>query len=154
MRLPEEYEEHGGLTPVAVMTIVAVTFFVASILVLVLFLNRKSHPQSTASQPSVPQESSPVIQDPGTEVVSGSALKPEDLDFWDMYPVDGEEADAPEAADNSFPDKTDEKPSSVGKTGGKSSYAEKAEQERERADALEEEIRKLKQELQKYQGIA
>ena len=127
MRLPEEYEEHGGLTPVAVMTIVAVTFFVASILVLVLFLNRKSHPQSTASQPSVPQESSPVIQDPGTEVVSGSALKPEDLDFWDMYPEEEEtktERDAVNAADT---------------VTSKNPYTEKAEREKEEERQREEE---------------
>ncbi len=84
MRLPENYDDHSGMSPAVVMTIVAVTFFVAAILVIVLILNHEGNRQPSAPQ----QESSPVILESETvdDLVSESGLRPGDLDFWDMYP--------------------------------------------------------------------
>ena len=48
MRLPDDYEDHGGgLTPTVISAIVAVTIFVAVILTVVLIMNRQptSHQQ-------------------------------------------------------------------------------------------------------------
>ena len=54
MRLPDDYEDHGGgLTPTVISAIVAVTIFVAVILTVVLIMNRQptSHQQNnTAAQ--------------------------------------------------------------------------------------------------------
>ena len=42
MRLPDDYEDHGGgLTPTVISAIVAVTIFVAVILTVVLIMNRQ-----------------------------------------------------------------------------------------------------------------
>lgn len=85
MRLPEDYNDRSGLSPTVVMTIVAVTFFVAAILVLVLILNNDGRGNQRNRQAE--EESSPVILTPEPEeFISGSKLRPEDLDFWDLYP--------------------------------------------------------------------
>ena len=48
MRLPDDYEDHGGgLTPTVVSAIVAVTIFVVVILTVVLIINRKQPSSST-----------------------------------------------------------------------------------------------------------
>ena len=91
MRLPEDYDEHGsGMTPTVLSTIVAVTLFVAAILVVVLILNRQpvSHRQNnTAAADNAAQSGSQTAKYPDTdELVTGSTLTPADLDFWDMYP--------------------------------------------------------------------
>lgn len=88
MRLPEDYHDRSGMTPTVVMTIVAVTFFVAAILVIVLIVNN----DRLGNRNQKPQEdTSPVILTPEPEqeqesVVSSGTLRPEDLDFWDLYP--------------------------------------------------------------------
>ena len=95
MRLPDDYEDHGGgLTPTVISAIVAVTIFVAAILAVVLILNRQpvSHQQNTvaAQTDQVSQAGSNSNQAnkyPDTQdLVTGSTLTPSDLDFWDMYP--------------------------------------------------------------------
>ena len=53
MRLPDDYEDHGGgLTPTVISAIVAVTIFVAVILTVVLIMNRQptSHHQGYSRQ--------------------------------------------------------------------------------------------------------
>ena len=54
MRLPDDYEDHGGgLTPTVISAIVAVTIFVAVILTVVLIMNRQptSHQQNNTAAP-------------------------------------------------------------------------------------------------------
>ncbi len=98
MRLQDDYEEHSGMSPTVVMAIVAVTLFVAAILVIVLGMNYEKNAgrRSQAEQ----QGSSPVITDPPgiDELVSGSQLRPQDLDFWDLYPPEEPEASEAPAA--------------------------------------------------------
>ena len=93
MRLPDDYEDHGGgLTPTVISAIVAVTIFVAVILTVVLIMNRQptSHQQNnTAAQTeNVEQaENNQTDKYPDTQdLITGSTLTPSDLDFWDMYP--------------------------------------------------------------------
>lgn len=87
MRLPNDYDEHSGLTPTIVSAIVAVTTCVAVILIVVLVMNAKP---TTKQVSGTPQESTAVVESSSElltkDVISGSTLKPEDLDFWDMYP--------------------------------------------------------------------
>lgn len=104
MRLPEDYEEHTGMTPTVVMSIVAVTLLVGVILVVVLLMNNDRKGGSGGQTPQGTSVASPIITDRtgenGTESVAegkGSAggLTPDDLDFWDMYP---QETASPEPA--------------------------------------------------------
>ncbi|MCM1045508.1 MAG: glycoside hydrolase family 25 protein [Candidatus Gastranaerophilales bacterium] len=92
MRLPSDYEERTGITPVLVSAMVAVTLFVGAILVLVLMINRKDE-----KVPVEPDNSGVILTEeteeasgsgyPDTwDLVTGSTLSPTDLDFWDSYP--------------------------------------------------------------------
>lgn len=98
MKMPDDYEDHASLTPTVVMSIVAVTAFVAVLFVMVLLLNSRSRTQHTRPNDyaQAGQEAgSPVILYPDTdELLTGSRLHPDDLDFWDMYPEPTEEPEA------------------------------------------------------------
>ena len=85
MRMPDDFEEHSGMTPAVVMTIVAVTFFVAAILVIVLIANSDKRHRSPSDR-TAGQESTPIIPESEEGTVSANGLRPGDLDFWDMYP--------------------------------------------------------------------
>jgi GH25 family lysozyme M1 (1,4-beta-N-acetylmuramidase) len=122
MRLPDDFEDNNtGLTPTVISAIVAVTLFVAAILVVVLMMNTQStkRTQSTAvqTQESTVAQSQSADYPDTNSLVSGSTLTPEDLDFWDKYPVQTEEAAAPsEESKPSEPESTAENdPSSDGK---------------------------------------
>lgn len=85
MRMPNDYDERPGMTPTMVMTIVAVTFFVAVILIMVLLLNKEERGGNIADK-TQSQSSSPIIVDSESGFTEDSQLRPEDLDFWDRYP--------------------------------------------------------------------
>lgn len=110
MKLHDDYDEHSGMTPTVVMTIVAVTVFVAAILVVVLLVNngKKSNARNT------PQSSSPVILTSEADEISGSGLHPDDLDFWDKYPP--EESEEPESGESvSQEERSENDPATDGK---------------------------------------
>lgn len=98
MRLPDEYydEKNIGMTPTVLSAIVAVTLFVGAILVIVLLMNnRQSQRPVVATQESgeAVVASSQVENYPDTnELLSGSTLSPDDLDFWDKYPKETKES--------------------------------------------------------------
>ena len=48
MKMPDDFEDHSSLAPTVLMSILAVTLFVALILVMVLFVNGR--PKGSASQ--------------------------------------------------------------------------------------------------------
>lgn len=93
MRL-DEYEEKSGLTPTVVTAIISVTLFVGAVLALVLFLNKEDPvvktevPAATETYESPQQE--PAYPD-ADELLTGSTLSPDDLDFWDKYPEESTE---------------------------------------------------------------
>ena len=93
MKLHEDYDESSGLTPTVVMTIVAVTVFVAAILIVVLFMN-KGKDDGNRMQPA--ESDSPVILTSEPEEVITGSLHPDDLDFWDKYPPEESETPVPE----------------------------------------------------------
>lgn len=99
MKLHDDFDDHSGMTPTVVMTIVAVTVFVAIILVVVLLVNSGGRRSGRGSQSTVqqPEATSPVIlsPEPGS-IPSGSVLHPDDLDFWDKYPPKEEETPEPQ----------------------------------------------------------
>ena len=93
MRLPDDYEDHGGgLTPTVISAIVAVTIFVAVILAVVLIINRRptSHQQNTSAAQTENTSltgSNQTDKYPDTQdLITGSTLSPSDLDFWDKFP--------------------------------------------------------------------
>lgn len=120
MRLPDDYNDHSGLTPTVVSAIVAVTLFVAVILIVVLVMNndhRSSGSYHTGQSQSVqqtPAPSSPVITYPdASEIISGSKLTPDDLDFWNMYPPSASPTVTPEPV--ATPQAEENDPSTDGK---------------------------------------
>lgn len=96
MKLHDDYNDRSGMTPTVVMTIVAVTAFIAIILVIVLLANNtgRSHGNKNPGQQG---PSSPVILTPEPDGASseGSNLHPDDFDFWDKYPPKEEETPKP-----------------------------------------------------------
>lgn len=100
MRLPDDYDDRQKLTPTVVSSILIVTLFVAAILVIVLLVNRQDNqtPKKQNVEASVPTQESVSNEQkyPDTEdLLSGSKLTPDDLDFWDKYPEKTEEATPP-----------------------------------------------------------
>jgi len=118
MRLPDDYEEHSGLTATVISAIVAVTLFVGGILVVVLLMNQKNdRPVSSDSSTVRTQEqvTASSSQYPDTEdLLTGSTLSPDDFDFWDMYPV---EEEVPESTEEPEPTEevVEEDPATDGK---------------------------------------
>lgn len=95
MRLPDDYEERSGLTPTVVTAIVAVTLFVGAILVVVLLMNNQNTKHKQVVQQENVTETVEATDDgvkyPDTdELLTGSTLSPDDLDFWDKYPEETE----------------------------------------------------------------
>lgn len=96
MRLPDDYEEtSSGMTPTILSAVVAVTLFVGAILAVVLMMNSQKKPSGSYSQQTNQDMISAAAQTENTsggkypdtsELVTGSTLTPDDLDFWDKYP--------------------------------------------------------------------
>lgn len=97
MHLPNDYDEHSGLTPTVVTAIVAVTLFVAAILILVLMMNRQEPKKANnkANGSAIAEKAETInngTEYPDTdEILTGSTLSPDDFDFWDKYPEKAEE---------------------------------------------------------------
>lgn len=95
MRLPDDYDESTSLTPTLVTAILAVTLVVGVILVVVLLMNNQNANQQNGSN-QVANADGDSVQNVGTEypdtdeILSGSTLTPDDLDFWDKYPEEKE----------------------------------------------------------------
>lgn len=95
MRLPDDYDESASLTPTIVTAIVAVTIFVGVILVVVLLMNnqntnRQNINDQVANADTNNSQNSEVEYPETDEILSGSTLTPDDLDFWDKYPEEKE----------------------------------------------------------------
>ncbi len=115
MKLHDDYDDRSGMTPTVVMTIVAVTAFVAIILMIVLLTNggvRRNGPGPQNTPP--PDSASPIILSPEPDsLVSESDLLPEDLDFWDLFPP--EEETTPEPQESVEQERVENDPATDGK---------------------------------------
>lgn len=130
MRLPGE-EESGGSGPSVFYMAIGVTAFVLILLVSLFKVNDKQrsgsdyikemqqHQEEAAAQEAAEEEAEQ------TEA-SGRKLRAEDLDFWDMYPVDEEETGPEKPVESSKP--------------VKSTFADKAEKERQEQQQKEQEV--------------
>lgn len=131
MRLPGE-EESGGMGPSVIYMVIGVSAFVLITLFVVFQSNERKSSGSEylkAVQQQQEEEAALELVEEQQEEEARPKLRAEDLDFWDMYPVEGAETSAEE---ESTSDKT---------AGSKSSYTEKAEQDREEQRQKEEEVR-------------
>lgn len=128
MRLPGEEESGGTGLPVVYM-VVGASAFVLLLLFVMVKTNYNQKSGSAYLKEMQQQQAEEEAAEPEEEQPEefGSKLRAEDLDFWDMYPVDEEETG--DAVDTSA---VSEKPT-------KSSYTEKAEREREEQKLKEEE---------------
>jgi hypothetical protein len=129
MKLPGD-EEQGRMGIPVVYMVVGVSLFVLLILFAVLKDNsQKSSGSEYLKQMREEQEEEQLAEEEQAmqEETAEPKLRAEDLDFWDMYPVDGEDetTDSAETAADTDTSKSED----AEKT--KSSYAEKAEKERQ-----------------------
>lgn len=119
VRIPDDFEDRSNLTPTVVTTIMAVSAFVAAILVMVLLMNgRKGGGADDVRQEDFVQADAearpPANTYPDTEeLLAGDRLRPEEYDFWGMYPEEEEEEPEPEPEDTETP--VEEDPSTDGK---------------------------------------
>lgn len=105
MRLPSEEEEHLYSIPSFMTILAAVTMFMVIILIVVLFINREP-------QPSSPKLEQTVIERQEDQHVVKGTLSPDDLDFWDKYPENTEDAISTEETQE---EQIEEDPSTDGK---------------------------------------
>lgn len=95
-----DYEEHTGRMNMGVMVIVA-SVFILAILVVVVLINQKSSgkkvPVSQITEESETEEVDEFGYPATSQLIEENGLTPDDLDFWDMYPQEGEsmEPDVP-----------------------------------------------------------
>lgn len=123
MRLPGDEESGGTGLPVIYM-IVGVSIFMLILLFVLLQSNNKRNSGSDYIKELQKQQEEATVTEEEEQVEdTGSKLRAEDLDFWDMYPVE-DESNGEQAAS--------EKPA-------KSTFAEKAEREREEQRQKEQE---------------
>ena len=130
MRLPGE-EETGRTGLPVIYTIVGVSAFVLILLFVLVQSNSKQNSGSDyfKEMQQQQQEEVEMAQLEATEPEeSVNKLRAEDLDFWDMYPVDEEENTESAAVSN---------------TSQKSTFADKAEREREEQRQKEQEEQEL-----------
>ena len=125
MRLPGEEESGGTGLPVIYM-IVGVSMFVLILLFVLLQSNSKRNSGSDYIKEMQKQQEEAAVTEEETEQTeeAGSKLRAEDLDFWDMYPVEEDVSSGEQA---------------VSEKTTKSSFTEKAEKEREEQRQKEQE---------------
>lgn len=127
MRLPGE-EEHGRTGLPVVYTIFGVSAFILILLFVLFQSNSKKNSSSEYIKELQKQQEETAVAEMESETEqeneTGRKLRAEDLDFWDMYPVDEEE--------------TGEK-AMVSESTQKSTLTEKAEKERKEQKQKEQE---------------
>lgn len=133
MRLPGE-EESGGMGPSVIYMVIGVSAFV--LITLFAVFQSNSHKKSGSEylkevQKQQEEEAALELVEEQQQEEETPKLRAEDLDFWDMYPVDGQEAGIMASEEGSVPEKEDRK----------SSYTEKAQKEQEEQRQKEEEAR-------------
>ena len=130
MRLPGEEESGGSGLSVFYMAI-GVTAFVLILLVSLFKSNDKQRSGSDYIKEMQQRQEEAAAQEAVTEEAAqteaaGRKLRAEDLDFWDMYPVDEEETGPEKPTESSKP--------------VKSTFADKAEKERQEQQQKEQEV--------------
>ena len=132
MRLPGEEESGGTGLPVFYMIVGVSAFILILLLVLLKSNSGKNSGSDYIKELQKQQEEALLAAQEEEEALSketGSKLRAQDLDFWDMYPVDEEPVEAAAA------DKT----SSTGQS-NKPDFTQKAEEDREEQQQKAQEV--------------
>lgn len=122
MKLQDDFDEHNKMSPMMVTALVAVTMFVAAVLIIVLMINsgnsktdgQKSKEENYNTESALTDSAKyPDTQD----LISDSGLSPEDLDFWDKYPekTEGTEENEEKHEDSNEEEDEETDPSKDGK---------------------------------------
>lgn len=96
MRLPEEYDDEPKMNVSAVYSIIGVALFIAVILILVLVINHENAGSNSGNPVTPGQDASSNVQAGSESTNPGKIKSPDDLDFWDMYPVETKESEPKE----------------------------------------------------------
>ncbi len=116
MRLPEEHDNEQKMSRSTVYSVVGVILFFLVVLILVLVMNYRGGKktgntnQGNGGTNQVADYQKPVEDEDNF----GSVLSPDDLDFWDMYPVESAESNQ-EDSSNKKQDKEESDPSTDGR---------------------------------------
>lgn len=89
MRLPGE-DDHKSMGLSVVYMVIGVSAFVLIMLLTVMKSNKKVNDRKEYVQNAVEQQQEQAAAEPETVVEPDRKLRAEDLDFWDMYPVEDE----------------------------------------------------------------
>ena len=89
MRLPGE-DDHKPMGLSVVYMVIGVSAFVLVMLLVVVKSNKKVNDRKEYVQNAVEQQQEEAVAAPETVVEPERKLRAEDLDFWDMYPVEDE----------------------------------------------------------------
>lgn len=95
MRFDDDYDEYDNQRPQIIYMALGVAAFILLVMGIVVFANRKGSGDSSHAVAIT----STVEEDSSDDTLGMSKLRAEDLDFWDMYPVNSSEPDV-EAADS------------------------------------------------------
>ena len=85
----DDYEDHEKMSPTVLTALVAVTLVIGIILVIVLLSNGETGKKKGTNEESVSEDTNTTTQTEYPdldEILTGSTLTPDDLDFWDLYP--------------------------------------------------------------------
>lgn len=132
MKLPGEEEAGGGAGPSMIYMVIGVSAFVLIVLFAVFKGNDSKRGGSEYLKEVQEQKEEEVKQEElvaAEEEEESPKLRAEDLDFWDMYPVEEEAEPEADTAD------------AVESAAAKNPYTEKAEREKEEERQREEEAR-------------
>ncbi len=129
MRLPGEEESGRGGLPVFYM-VVGVSAFMLVLLLVILKSNNEKKSGSDYVKEIQQQQAEAVVEESEELEVPERKLRAEDLDFWDMYPVEGEESDEEPSSSMT---------SSASDKSVRDTFAERAEKDREEQQQKEQE---------------
>lgn len=96
MKLPEEFDDRSGISPGVVRMLIGAMLFIAAVLVLILFLNKKESGSGNAGNRDELVNGTVQAENTAEETFTPGTLSPDDFDFWDMYPEGTEESRASE----------------------------------------------------------
>jgi len=121
MRLPDDFDDNNGGTGISMFNmVVGVCAFVLVLLGIIIGVNYKNNGggSSAANEPVEAESENDLDQamaERTKELVSGSTLRADDLDFWDRYPEETEETKESKKESEPETEETEPDPATDGK---------------------------------------
>lgn len=85
MRLPDEYDDNQGMSPIVMTALIAVIIFVAVVVIFILSGDNGKQNRN-AGRTSMESSLFPSVIESEKAVSESRKITPDDLDFWDMFP--------------------------------------------------------------------